>query len=235
MRRAPGSFVVLDEADDAALAATFATLGSLPRLALLREIRVPKTLREIEIQGSRRDAERVVARQTVREHLERLERAGLALSRDAVRPGGPTREFLLNHQMFFSLAEEMRELARERGTAEPKVGTLAFDASGRPTQPGPRLVLIKGADEERVFPLDRGEEWILGRSREAAISLDYDPFVSAQNSLIRRAGRAFTIENIPTSRNGTRLNLQALQGATASPLAHGDVVHVGRSALVFWA
>jgi hypothetical protein len=223
--------------DDETLAATFAALGSLPRLALLREIRVPRTLREIEIQGSRKDAERVVARQTVREHLDRLERVGLALSRDALRAGGPTREYHLNHPMFFSLSEELRELAQARSIVEPRVSTVPLDAAGQPEQRGPRLVLLKGADEERVFPLrapDPPEEmaWTLGRSREAAISLDYDPFVSMENSVVRAARGRLTLENVPSSRNGTRLNLRRIEGP--APLAHGDVVHVGRSALVYW-
>ncbi|MEA3202172.1 MAG: Inner rane component of cytoplasmic domain [Thermoplasmata archaeon] len=222
--------------DDEALAATLSALASKPRLALLRELRVPRTVSEIEIQGARRGSDHVVARQTVRVHLDRLEEAGLVLAQESSRGGTPIKEYLLNHPMLFALSEELRELARRRGMAEPHAGTMEVSGAAPAAAEGPRLVIIKGADEGRVFRLDRtrAQSWTLGRSREAGVALDYDPFVSARNSLVRATASGFTLEDLPTSRNGTSLDLRQLGAGERGVLRHGSIVGVGRSALVFW-
>ncbi len=222
--------------DDEALAATFSALASKPRLAMMRELRVPRTVGEIEIQGARRGADRVIARQTVRTHLDRLEEAGLVLTQESSRAGAPAKEYLLNHPMLFALSEELRELARRRGLVEPHAGTMEMRSGAPAAIEGPRLVIIKGADEGRVFELDRAraQSWTVGRSRDASVPLDYDPFVSSLNSLVRATPSGYTVEDLPSSRNGTRLDLRRLGAGERAPLRHGSILGAGRSALVFW-
>jgi pSer/pThr/pTyr-binding forkhead associated (FHA) protein len=99
-------------------------------------------------------------------------------------------------------------------------------------------VLVHGVHEGHVFPLRAppaagGRGWIVGRAKDAAVSLDYDPYVSIENSEILRVGRQFRILDLRTSKNGTLLNWKRLPVGGESPLRTGDVIGVGRSLLLF--
>lgn len=225
---------------DAALADALAALSSLPRLALLRELRVPKTLREIEVRASEGEAEseRNISRQSVRKHLDRLLEVGVVAARDAEREYGATVEYVVNHQKLYALSEAFRGLARLRPVAEPPVPTMrASEAEAGPIR-GPCLVLVKGLEEGRAFPLappppSRG--WVLGRRRDAEVSLDFDPFVSAENSVVEWAGGHHVLRDLATSRNGTVVNFRPIPKGGSVPLRHGDLVGVGCSILMFSA
>lgn len=220
------------------LAETFATLGSPLRLALLRQLRTPRALGEIEVRGHRPDAGRTVARQTVKEHLDRLLQAGFVLAREAERPYGPTKEFLVNHQALFALSEDVKGLARLRASVEPPVSTTPLGAPAEPAAEGPRLVLVKGLEDGTTYDLrPRGEgpqRWVVGRRRGLAVSLDFDPFVSAENTLLTWDGARHLAEDLPGSRNGTRVNHRLLAPGERRPLKHGDLLHVGNCALLYW-
>ncbi len=218
---------------DANLSRILDALASPTRIAILRELRTPKTLSEIQVRTPDRTG--ALARQTVRQHLDRLTACDLVVGREAVRDYGATTEFVLSHRAVYGLAEEVRALARMRSAVEIDGDTLsqAQQPGRRPT--GPALVVAKGLDEGAIFPLAEGRDtWVLGRSRACDIVLDFDPFVSAENAVVKRSGDGFLIEDIEGSRNGTRVNFSPLRRGGNAPLHHGDILGLGCSLLVHW-
>ena len=230
---------------DLKLAEALAAVAHPTRLALLRQLRVPKALREIEVRGSGpspqgHDQERTLARQTVRVHLDKCLEAGIVVAREAEREYGPTLEYHLNQQRLFAIAEEFRELARLRPAPELDADTVprreaapasAFDIEG------PCLVLVKGLDEGRTFPVKpRGpgrQTWVVGRDRGADISLDFDPYVSTENTAVVWEGGRYLVHDLPDSMNGTTLNFRPLPKGVQRPIRAGDIVGAGRCLLLF--
>lgn len=227
--------------NDADLAQALAALGSPVRLAILRELREPKILKEIEVQPARDDEgrpDRALSRQAVKRHLEQMLELGLVASRQTTREFGATVEYLANHQMVYALAEECRGLAELRPVEEPDVATLdesqtidGYDVHG------PCLVVAKGLEEGKAFELDPAatgtSTWRIGRNRGLEVPLDYDPYVSSAHAVIRLEEGGFLVEDLEESRNGTWLNFRALAPGEPEPLASGDVIGLGRSLLVF--
>ncbi|HEX2022062.1 MAG TPA: FHA domain-containing protein, partial [Candidatus Thermoplasmatota archaeon] len=213
---------------DGAIAEALATLGSPLRLSLLRQLRVPRALREIEVRSARAGGGQTLARQTVRDHLDRLLATGLVVARPAERPYGATQEFLLNHQRIFALAEDVRDLARLRAVVEPPVAT---SSATPPTSRGPNvrpgIVVVRGLEEGIVHPVDPAAgrtTWTIGRRRGADIPLDYDPYVSAEHAELLWTASGHAVRDLPGSRNGTTLNFHLLEKGVPAPLEHGDVV-----------
>lgn len=232
----------MDGPEDAAtLADALRALSTPARIRLLREVRTPKTVTEIVLRGAAaKGTGRVLARQTVKEHLDRLVGMGLVVARGAERGRGSTREYVVNHQALFSLGEEVRALARLRPSeALAGLTRISPPAGPAPQRPGPHLVLVKGLDEGQAFdlrpPAAGPADWVIGRRRGLAVSLDFDAFVSSENTRITWDGSRHWVEDLPHSRNGTLLNFRALEKGHPQALARGDVVGVGRSALVFRA
>jgi DNA-binding transcriptional ArsR family regulator len=225
---------------DAPLAEALGALASPTRLALVRALRAPRALREIEV-GAADDGQkaRPLARQTVREHLEKLVQVGVVSTRETRREYGETVEFVVNHQTLFALSEEMRDLARVRPVVEPQAATLHGQEAPSPAVRGPALVLVKGVDEGATFDLaarpEGPREWFVGRRRGLPVSLDYDPAVSSENARIWWEDGAHWVEDAPQSRNGLRLNLRVLPKGERAKLRHGDLLGVGRSLLLYWS
>lgn len=236
-----GSPAVADDDPGARVAEALGALSSSTRLALLRELRTPKTLSEIElIPHSGPGAGRPLARQTVARLLESLAEAGLVEARATTRVHGPTTEYVVNHQQIFALGEELRMLARLRPSVEPGGFTAHADRPGPLPERGPLLVLVHGLDEGTAFPLvapmgARAASWTIGRRRGVDIVLDFDPSVSSENSIVDLADGEHWIRDVEGSRNGTTLNLRRLRPQERCPLKHGDILGVGRTFLVYWA
>lgn len=232
----PGA--VPDDHPDARLAQTLAALATPSRIALMRALRAPRILAEIEVKSP--DAPgRNLARQTVRQHLDVLIDAAMVSARETERSRGETQEFVVNHQAVYALAEDLRGLARLRPLVEQRHETAPLeDAHERPLR-RPCLVLVKGLDEGTSFSLRPEEphlvEWIVGRRRGAEVALDFDPFVSSENSRIAWREGAHHVEDLPGSRNGTWVNFRPLEPGRRHRLQQGDVLGVGRSYLVYWA
>lgn len=225
---------------DDALSRSLQALAHPSRLALLRQLRTPRTLREIQLRSTGQDeAGRSISRQAVREHLDRLIVIGVVHAREATREYGETTEYSLNHQALYAMSEELRGLARLRPASEPVAATVARPAAQEPRAPdGPCLVLVKGLDEGRSFPLaptSARRAWTLGRRRGLDVSLDFDPFVSTENSVIAFEDGVYTIQDLPDSRNGTMVNFAVLSKGEKRALRTADVVGVGRTLLVFRA
>lgn len=215
-------------------------LANVNRLALLADLQKPQRYTEVRLAPSRAgpgSAERPIARQAVKKHLLALK--GLDL---VVAAPGPGTSYVLNHARLFGALEQLRALTQVAPTAASEgMRTVDLDAAPRaPDIAGPQLVLVRGVREGRAFALtsDRaGPEgaWVLGRKRECAVSLDYDPYVSGAHAhVVRRDGRFFLVD-LPGNRNGTFLNWKLLARGALAELKAGDVVGVGRSLLVFRA
>lgn len=220
---------------DTTLARCLGALSSPLRLSMMRTLRMPRTLREIEVRGEEDGAK--LSRQGVRRHLDRLLEAGVISTRSAARDWGDATEFVVNHQRVFAVSEEVRNLARLRPLVEPQEATLPGVGASPLKRAGPMLVLVKGLDEGSTFDLrphaGKGE-WIIGRRRNAAVPLDFDPTVSSENALIRFEEGRHLLQDLPGSRNGTTHNLRRLEPDERVPLSHGDLVGAGRSLLLFW-
>ena len=231
------------------LAVALEVLGNANRLDLLEQLRVPRTVSEIELSPAQtregENPERLMSRQAVRVHLARLAEIGVVYTRKARRGAVAVDEYALNHPRLFALFEDLRSLGtlQSEGAplpgAEPTLEGAARDAAGRVAQP--HVVLVRGLHEGRAFPLtgdrrdghDRG--WVIGRRADLAVSLDYDPYVSVQNSEVVLDGAQYRLHDLRSSRNGTFLNWQRLPRGGSAALRHGDVIGVGRSLLLFRA
>lgn len=224
------------------LAHVLKALAYPTRLEILDAIHFPRAVTEIKVSpnetGESENPDRLASRQAVQLHLDRLVAAGFVTEeRNAGR-----RTYAVNPQKLYAITEELRRLSvRHAGYGVGMDGTTTLDqapAKRVPPPAGPHLVLTHGVGEGKVFMLDPKFQvagaWRIGRRENAAVSLDYDPFVSAENSLVRQeASGAFTIEDVPGSRNGTRVNWSELADGEARTLRAGDIIGVGRSLLVF--
>ncbi|MGQ0534805.1 MAG: FHA domain-containing protein [Methanobacteriota archaeon] len=225
---------------DHRLTELLAALASEQRLALLRATRTPKRLHEIEVTTTdpADGRTRNLTRQTVSTHLEKLVEAGLVQARKVPRDQGETTEYVLNHQTVYAVLEELRTVAALRPTVEPEAATMKGDlrlAAGG--EQGPCLILVKGLDEGTIFPLaptlPGRARWVIGRRRGLPVSLDFDPFASAENSIVTLSEGSYGLEDLPTSRNGTMRNFRRLARGERAALVDGDVIGVGQSTLVF--
>lgn len=101
-----------DRDDDEQLAEALAAVASPVRLALLRTLREPRVLAEIEVPASGAsawgDADRLLSRQTVKTHLDRLVESGAVSVRETTRGGRATVEYVLNHQAACGLSASWR-------------------------------------------------------------------------------------------------------------------------------
>lgn len=223
-------------------------LSSRNRLRLISELRRPQTVDEIRLTPAKpgsdgKSAERQLTRQGVRHHLSKLEDAGLVRSSTRSNSEGrDRREYVINEPAVYSALEKIQNLVSP-GTEVP-LEPFQTEA-GRATpetrwDEGPKLVLLRGAEDDRVFdlqeidPIDEpGRGWVIGRSPSAQISLQYDPYLSSQNTELLRDGKSFQAVALRTSRNGTVVNDRRLDPGSQESLEHGDVLRVGCSALVF--
>ena len=223
-----------------ALARSLEVLSSEPRLELLHALRTPKALHEIRVTaGFTREGEnpdRPISRQAVARHIEQLVDAGL------VRRLAPDEEargdrYVLSHDQVFALVDAMRGLARIQPLLPDDVSLAATidKATGSRYQlaPRPRLLVAYGRDDGISYGLDPSmRSWRVGRAHGCDVRLDYDPYLSSENSQIERSGTSFAISDLG-SRNGTWLNWQRVTEGEERALVSGDLVCVGRSVLVF--
>ncbi len=239
-----GDLVVKPEEADENLAARLGVLANPVRIAVLRALRVPRRLRDVRVGAPATDVapERprgaILARQTVKDHLERLVQIGAV----HVRPGtdeGAGAEYVVNHQTLWAISEEFRRLAILRSASDLEVGTREKAAGSADELPdGPCLVLVKGLPEGAIYRLAADGpigEWVIGRRRSLDVPLDFDPFVSAENSVVRRDGAKFSVEDLEGSQNGTWVNFAKLPARERRELRSGDVIGVGCSILLFRA
>lgn len=211
------------------------------RLQLLDILETPHILSDIRLSPLKlepgADPQRPAAKQTVLAHLEKLVEAGLVKPSEVERLGKRLTCYATSPQRLYAVAEELRRLVVRhagRGAGDDVTGTRL--PGGAPTgQRGARLVLVHGAYEGRAYPLarERGEARIVGRSAASDVSLDYDPFVSSENSAFEENAQGWWVRDL-ASKNGTSVNWDRLPSGASRRIEHGDIIGVGRSLLVFY-
>ncbi len=237
-----GNGLVKDAAplvDAGDLARALKAVGSPVRLQLMAQLKHPTPARTLLVKAGHtqegQNPDRPIAIQGVRHHLRQLANHGLVLEDEG--DGDGRRLYVVNRPRLYALAEAFRDLAMLYGSqASPQDRTMAKPPGPRVDQPrGPRLVLVHGAYEGKAFALNAEAEnrMTIGRTPGATVCLDYDPFVSRRHASIVRHGDGFALVDDGTSRNGTLLNWQIVDRGEPYPLRPGNVVGVGRSALVF--
>lgn len=230
--------MIREPIDYASLAEDLTALAYPLRLQLLDVLETPHILSDIRLSPHRRDdaanPERPAAKQTVLAHLDKLVETGLVKPGEVERLGKTLTTYATNPQRLYAVAEELRRLVVRhggRGAGHDATGTLrAGDAP--PARGGARVVLVHGAYEGRAYALPAPEA-IVGRAPGLAVSLDYDPYVSATNAALEQNVSGWQVRDLG-SKNGTSVNWRPLPRDGAHPLAHGDILGVGRSLLVFY-
>lgn len=211
------------------------------RLELLHILQVPHALADIRITPGKDRAgdspDRIASRQAIQRHVETLQEIGVVVASPTVE--GRSKEYVVDRQRVFQVLEELRRVGTiTSGAFVSRDATVdAAVARERELVPGPKVVLVHGFVEGKVFLLrrERGSEargWVIGRKGDAHVSLDYDPFVSLVNSEILLDRGAWSVRDLGLSRNGTWLNWKRVT-SDPMPLRAGDVIGVGRSLLVF--
>lgn len=228
--------------DHATLAEFLEALAYPMRLQLLEALKFPHTLGELKVSPTRREGGKAVgrpaARQTVQAHLDKLVEADLVRAEEHETGGRRVPRYSVNPLKLYELTEELRRLSTMyagRGPLGDATGTLAGPSPAAEAD-GPRLVLVHGVYEGKPFPLDaasaRNGQWTIGRRRDLAVSLDYDPFVSLENSVLMERDGRYTVADLG-SKNGTSVNWVPLPKGASRALRPGDVIGVGRSLLSF--
>jgi hypothetical protein len=223
----------------------FRALGYSARLELLHLLKLPRAVNEIKLAARQeREGQRVgrtSSRQAILGHLEKLMEIGVV---DAAEPEGPTgkRRFVVNGAKLYQIMEEFRQVGMVLPTpATGRHATVGLgDTRDAADVPGPKLLLAHGLHEGKAFPLKRADAkgdrgWVIGRKAGLHVSLDYDPFVSLENSEIKPEGGRYLLEDLPSSRNGTFVNWRRLDKGERVSLWPGAVIGVGRTLLVFSA
>lgn len=221
----------MEATDPEALVPYLKALGSPRRLEILRLLEEPHYLEEIASHLG-------VARQTAREHLDRLVDAGFVEKVPGERETGSVTDYVAVPERLFAVLEDLRRVSGAIPATDRREGlrrrTEALDRDpDAPDEPDlPRLVLVHGMRIGQTVRLEGEGPWMIGRDPGAALSLDFDPFVSGKHAEIRRVAAGFEIQDLYSS-NGTYLEWEELPRGSASEIADGEVVQVGRTILLF--
>ena len=237
-----------DAIDAEALEKNLKVLAVANRIELLTLLRTPHALDDIDLSPGSSQAgarpERTITRQAVRGHLEKLIEAGLVRVRVGDRKGEKGRravqEYYVDHARLFAVVDELRKLSliESRVEADPYATSL-LGQSGIVVWPdGLKVVVVRGTHEGKAISLKHAaleppRGWIVGRAPRCAVRLEYDPYVSNENSEIIPEGSGFRLLDLRSARNGTHLNWQRLPVGGEAKLRSGDIIGVGRSLLLF--
>lgn len=219
----------------------FSALAYSMRLELLHVLRFPTNLQDIRLKPRQvragQSADRPASRQAVQEHLDRLMEIGVVVVEEGANG---RKEYRVNPPKLYRIMEEFRQVGviMADSMAAPEATAGVDPARTPPQAPGPKLVLVHGLLEGKAFPLRASDaasngSLLIGRKAGLPVSLEYDPFVSLENSEIVREGDDHLLADLPTSRNGTWLNWRRLAPGVRAKLEPGDTIRVGRSLLVY--
>lgn len=117
-------------------------------------------------------------------------------------------------------------------------GVPTAPLAGGPWRPEPRLVLVRGLGLGRTVGLsggtpgeDRG--WVIGNTAEADVELSWDPFVDAKNAEIVPEDRGYRILDLRSADGRVTVNDATLDRGGEARLERGDLIPLGRSALLY--
>ena len=99
-----------------------------------------------------------------------------------------------------------------------------------PSIPSAYLVVRKGAQFGRVYELEPGKKFLIGRAESNAVVLDDDLCSRFHAEILRTSSGQWAVRDCG-SRNGTRVNETTLE--KDHQLQTGDEISVGRNNLVF--
>lgn len=214
-----------------ALAGQLKALANPKRLRLLQFLTQPHYLEEIA-------SELKMARQTAQEHVQQLLDLGVLERVRGRRDHGPVTDYVLVPQRLFGIHEEFGRLGglqaeREAGDElRALTSPLATGGAAPRDEVLPRLTIVHGMRIGQTTMLSGQGSWLVGREPNAAVCLDYDPFVSWRHAEIRRGGTGFELADL-YSRNGTYLDWKKVARGAAQSVENGAVLRVGKSLLLF--
>lgn len=224
------------DTDHEALAAELAALAYPARLELLEQLHFPRTLSKLRVRARRAEkgapAAGVSSKQAILGHLSKLRAAGIVTVEDVA--GAPT--YAVDPQRFYAIVESLRDVGARhagRGRSADKTGTLRAGPTAASAK-GPRLVVVHGLYEGQAYALKGEGPWSIGRARTTDVVLDYDPYVSTTNAHVERHAFGYRIRDHENSKNGTRVNWNAVSPRGAKDLQQGDIIGVGKSLLAFY-
>lgn len=240
--------VEASQIDADALEQNLKVLAFANRIELLSILRTPRALDEIDLMPTISQAganpERNISRQAVRNHIEKLMEVGLVRMRMSERRGHKGRrsvqEYFVDHARLFAVVDELRRLSLIHTKVEPDpFATSTLEQIGEPTWPdGLKVIVVRGTQEGRALPLRHTDlqaprGWVIGRSPRCAVRLEYDPYISSENSEIVHDADGYRLLDMRNARNGTFLNWRRLPVGGEVRLRSGDIIGVGRSLLLF--
>lgn len=211
-----------DGPDLEALAEALKALANPARLALLARLAEPTALADLRVRPSREgshSAERAMTRTAVEKHVRALAEAGLVAG--TTDRGVRGRAFAVDRAAFFRVVEDL-------GRAGPPAAEAA------PWPPGPCLVVAGWYDAGRAFPLP-GRDAVIGSHPHAEVALPHDPWLAPRHAAVVRAGGGFALRVLAPAEQPTRRNGRVVAPGAEEPLEHGDLLAMGRSALLFRA
>lgn len=223
----------VDVPDFDELESNLRVVGTSARMRMLHQLRSPKRVTDLRVPAKARGGEpgaRLMARQSVAEHLQQMVELGVVK-----RTEEDARDYVVNAPRFYQIVEEFRRVGSvlARGQLDLDVTVVAPGALPEARMPeGLRLVIVHGLLEGKSFPLEgpEGTEWTIGRG-DSAVSLDYDPYVSMHNSTITAIEEGLIVHDAD-SRNGTWVDWRRLDPGKAQVVKPGSVIGVGRSLMV---
>lgn len=114
----------LAQFSDAELANALDALSSPVRLAIARALREPRCLSEIGVgpaskSGSTGVRGAILARQSVKEHIDRMTSAGIVVARKVPSKGRTTTEYVLNPDSLAVISQAVHDLTRCFAITEP--------------------------------------------------------------------------------------------------------------------
>lgn len=228
-----------------ALSESLKLLADPNRLELLRQLREPKIVDEIKLTPSRAsnqaNPDRQLTRQAIRHHLRQLRDEGLVEVSNRQRSDGRrVSEFRVDEGAFYGIVEDMRQLNELISRSRRRRSSLreAADRAQEDWPAGPKLVLVRGLHDGHVFPLNEStlnppRGWVIGRSEDCTVQVDYDEDVAEEDTEILRGDDGFEVIDLRSSKHRTSLNGVPLPFGGKADLDHGDIVEVGSSVFVF--
>lgn len=220
------------EPDPEALAARFEALANPRRIRLLTFLTEPHYLEEIASHMG-------ISRQAAGEHVDRLVEIEALERRSATRESGPVTEYVIAPEAISLIHHHLVKLGSLRPRPGDRGGPPRTRGPGQTGQlrkppPVPCLWVLRGLDAGRGLSLTGPGQtsWLVGRDETCDLVLDADPFLSARHAEVWREGPDLLIQDL-ASTNGTRLNTEELGRNDSPKLAHGDVIEVGRTAILF--
>lgn len=220
-------------------------LGFQNRLELLPVLREERTLAEINLERaveSDRDGGELT-RQGIQYHLDKLRETGLVEVSKIKEDGRIKNTYWLDRSQLFSVAEALVHTEGDgslgRGPPRPGSAPLAWQRDrSEPKETGPHLVLVHGPDLGRTFPLRdietrEGRGWMIGRGSDAEVQIAEDPYLDPQAVELVEADEGFVLHALRSAEGSTAVNGDPIDFGGRCDLAHGDVISVGRSLLLF--